>query len=103
MRMTWRSVGLLGLLCLAQGCASQRGAQQAEGGGRMEETLECGLRVPAQVRAGEAVPVHFRLTNRSGESLAVLTWRTPLEGTFGNDFRVTRDGEELPYQGPMVK
>ncbi len=67
-------------------------------------TLECALSVPATVRAGDAVELTFRLTNRTQKPLWVLNWRTPLEGRpTGNDFRVTRDGTELPYQGPMAK
>ena len=67
-------------------------------------TLECALSVPATVKAGEPVELSFQLTNRTAQPLWVLNWRTPLEGRMmGNDFRITRDGTELPYQGPMAK
>ena len=47
--------------------------------------------------------VRFELANGSDSTLRVLTWNTPLEGWKGTVLRVTRDGEELPYQGPMLK
>ncbi len=65
--------------------------------------LECALSVPPKARPGEPVEVHFKLTNRSDMPVWVLTWQTPLEGILGTVFQVTRDGEEVPYQGPMVK
>lgn len=53
--------------------------------------------------AGEPVTIGFVLENLSAEPFRVLTWYTPLEGIKGSIFRVTRDGQEVPYQGPMVK
>lgn len=53
--------------------------------------------------AGEPVTIGFTLENLSDVPLWVLTWYTPLEGIRGSIFRVTRDGREIPYQGPMVK
>jgi peptidyl-Lys metalloendopeptidase len=69
----------------------------------MAPTLECALSVPSSVRAGQPVELRFQLTNRTAQPLYVLNWRTPLEGLWGNDFQVTRDGTEVPYQGPMKK
>jgi hypothetical protein len=69
----------------------------------MAATLECALSAPASVRAGQPVELRFQLTNRTAQPLYVLNWRTPLEGLWGNDFQVTRDGTEVPYQGPMKK
>jgi hypothetical protein len=51
---------------------------------------------------GEAVPVTFTLTNHSPEKLYVLTWYTPLEGLFGEIFRMARDGQPIAYEGPLV-
>lgn len=65
--------------------------------------LECALSVHPKAKAGEPIEVLFKLTNRSESPVWVLTWQTPLEGILGTVFEVTRDGEELPYQGPMVK
>ena len=88
------------LLCLvANGvaCAAPKGE------GAVTVKLECVLGVDPQVRAGEPVMVRFRLTNRSKQRLFVLNWHTPLEGLLSGYLRVTRDGAEVPYQGPKVK
>jgi len=69
----------------------------------MDTKLECTLSVAPQVGPGQPVEVLFRLTNRTQRPLYVLKWHTPLEGVRSNLFTVTRDGAELPYQGPMVK
>lgn len=47
--------------------------------------------------------LRFELANRSQAPLRVLQWNTPLEGWKGTILTVTREGEELPYQGPMLK
>lgn len=47
--------------------------------------------------------IRFELANGTDSALRVLKWNTPLEGWKGTVLRVTRDGEELPYQGPMLK
>lgn len=68
-----------------------------------QEAFSCSLSAPPSVRAGEPVKVAMKLGNRTAQTAYVLTWRTPFEGLFGNDWQVTRDGVELPYSGPMVK
>ncbi|WP_223645068.1 protease [Corallococcus sp. EGB] len=65
--------------------------------------LECALSVHPKARVGEPIEVLFKLTNRSDTPFWVLKWQTPLEGILGTVFQVTRDGAEVPYQGPMVK
>jgi peptidyl-Lys metalloendopeptidase len=60
------------------------------------------LEAPSSLPNGEAVKLTFTLTNHSPERLYVLTWYTPLEGIFGEIFRVKRDGEAIPYEGPLV-
>ena len=64
--------------------------------------LEAVLEAPASLPQGEPVEVRFTLTNRSETSLYVLRWYTPLEGLYGDIFRVERDGEPVPYNGPLV-
>lgn len=101
--MAGRSSWLLWLLLAGTACVSQREQQKETEAQAVGVSLECALSVPQRVRAGEPVPLQFRLTNRTAQPVFVLTWRTPLEGLRGNDFRITRDGEELRYQGPMAK
>jgi hypothetical protein len=67
------------------------------------QVLACELKAPSSVHTGDPVNVELRLTNRTGQPLFVLGWRTPFEGLFGNDWLVTRDGVEIPYKGPMAK
>jgi hypothetical protein len=59
--------------------------------------LSC--RLEAQAPAS----LRFELANRSESALWVLKWNTPLEGWKGTVLRMTRNGEELPYQGRMLK
>ncbi|MCE9673860.1 protease [Myxococcus stipitatus] len=73
-------------------------------GSSMATSLSCALKMAPRLVAGGPVTVTFDITNTSSQPLYVLTWNTPLEGRILNDmFRVTRDGVELPYVGPMVK
>jgi hypothetical protein len=65
--------------------------------------LSATLEAPSFLPSGEAVRVTFTLANHSPERLYVLTWYTPLEGMFGEIFRVTRDGQAIPYEGPLVE
>lgn len=53
--------------------------------------------------AASPTSILFSLTNSSAGPLWVLRWNTPLEGSKGTVLTVTRDGAELPYQGPMLK
>jgi hypothetical protein len=68
----------------------------------IDADLEAVLQAPASLPEGESVEVQFTLTNRSESGLYVLEWYTPLEGLTGDIFRVERDGEPVPYNGPLV-
>jgi hypothetical protein len=65
--------------------------------------LQCELSVSPRHEVGEPVELLFRLTNPSARTLHVLRWHSPLEGFFNDFLTVTRDGTELPYQGPVMK
>lgn len=71
--------------------------QAAQGG------LYARLETPQSLPMGEPVKVQFFLVNDSDEDLYVLNWFTPLEGLGGDIFRVRRDGETVPYQGPLAE
>ena len=64
--------------------------------------LSATLKAPSSLPNGEAVRVTFTLTNHAPERLYVLTWYTPLEGIFGEIFRVEHDGQSIAYEGPLV-
>ena len=52
---------------------------------------------------GEPVIVHVTLANPGEHRVAILRWRTPLDGVTAPLFTVTRDGVSVPYRGPMAK
>lgn len=66
--------------------------------------LEAYLKVQNSVSqgSGEPIMVDFLLVNHAQEALYLLKWYTPLEGIAGEIFQVTRDGQPIPYLGPLV-
>jgi peptidyl-Lys metalloendopeptidase len=66
-------------------------------------SLDCTLEMDETYPVGEPVHLRFELHNQTDRPLYALTWYTPLEGIAGDIFQVTRDGEELPYQGMLAK
>jgi peptidyl-Lys metalloendopeptidase len=66
-------------------------------------SLDCTLEMDETYPVGEPVNLRFELHNPTDRPLYVLIWYTPLEGITGDIFQVTRDGEELPYQGMLAK
>ncbi len=60
------------------------------------------LEVPTSLPSGEIVRLRFTLTNNSDVDLYVLKWFTPLEGLGGEIFCVERDGQPIPYEGPLA-
>jgi hypothetical protein len=59
--------------------------------------------ISCRLEAQAPTSLRFELANGSDSTLRVLKWNTPLEGWKGTVLRVSRNGEELPYQGPMLK
>ncbi len=47
--------------------------------------------------------VDIEVTNTSGHTVRVPTWQLPSQYLQADVFRVTRDGEEVGYEGPMIK
>jgi hypothetical protein len=64
--------------------------------------LEAVLSAPSTLPDGDSVKLEFTLTNHSENGMYVLTWFTPLEGLGGEIFRVERDGQPIPYEGPLA-
>jgi hypothetical protein len=69
----------------------------------MAMKLECSMSVPARLKVGEPVELRFQLRNPTASPVFVLEWHTPFEGLLANFLRVTRNGQDVPYQGPMMK
>ncbi len=64
--------------------------------------LEAVIQVPTTLPDGDSVELEFTLINRSETGLYVLKWYTPLEGFGGEIFRIERDGQPIPYEGPLA-
>jgi hypothetical protein len=64
--------------------------------------LTAELSAPETLPLCEPVEVEFTITNTGDRTLYLLNWYTPLEGVLGNIFKVTFQGQELSYQGPIV-
>jgi peptidyl-Lys metalloendopeptidase len=65
--------------------------------------LDCTLEMDETYPVGEPTNLRFELHNPTDRLLYVLIWYTPLEGMAGEIFQVTRNGQELPYQGMLAK
>lgn len=66
-------------------------------------TLEGYLISASEYRSDKPVTLTFVLVNRSEQDLYVLKWFTPLERLFSDCLNVSRDGERVPYDGPLAK
>ncbi|WP_245767184.1 protease [Stigmatella erecta] len=69
----------------------------------MAPSLTCEMSVPPRLKVGVPVELRFKLSNPTSQTVYALKWHTPLEGLRNNFLEVSRDGTEVPYQGPMVK
>lgn len=66
--------------------------------------LSCTIEAPQTAPLAGPVMLRFVLRNVGDGPLRVLAWGTPWEGRWTAPFvRVSRDGADLPYDGPMVK
>jgi len=96
----------IGLCCAVTAIGLLLGAcaptPTAPAGDPPQAELSATLEAPSSLPNGEVVQLQFTLTNHSTERMYVLTWYTPLEGIFGEIFRVERDGQAIPYEGPLV-
>ena len=69
-----------------------------------EPALSATLDMPSHLTNGKIVVLKFTLTNNSEAGLYVLKWYTPLDGGFGGAiFCVERDGQFIPYKGPVAE
>lgn len=98
MAMIW----LLGACAPAPATQNPTAQTPAETAVAPRTELSATLEAPSSLPSGEAVRLRFTLTNNSDVDLYILKWYTPLEGIFGEIFRVERDGQAIPYEGPLV-
>jgi hypothetical protein len=101
---------LLAVLLLA-GCGWSAGGQVAEPTtlpptvtpeDSTQSDLEAVLWVPSTLPGGDAVPLEFTLINHTQAGLYLLNWFTPFEGLGGEILDVKRDGQPIPYRGPLA-
>ncbi len=72
------------------------------------QALAGGLRAELAVSSAAYLPyepltVQVSLSNEGNLPVRMLPWETPLAGLFSNALRVTHDGQEVAYLGPMVR
>jgi hypothetical protein len=65
--------------------------------------VQASLSAQETYRLGDPIEVTFSLTNTSNTPQQVLRWGTPLEDEVNDFLIVTRDGEDVPYDGRHVK
>ena len=68
-----------------------------------QHPLECRMEGAHPQIAGGPTAIRFQLTNRMEQPLWLLRWNTPFEGWRGTILAVSYQGQDLRYQGPMVK
>lgn len=64
--------------------------------------LTAHLELSERLLIGEEINLKFTLMNESETPLYFLKWYTPLEGIGGEIFKVTRDGQAVPYEGILA-
>jgi hypothetical protein len=68
-----------------------------------DDMLEFKLEAKDEYIVSQPVMIKFTLENLSDKKLWVLTWNTPLEGVKNNIFQLVCNGQDIVYEGPMVK
>lgn len=64
--------------------------------------LNAHIELPERLLVGEEINLKFTLTNTSETPLYILKWYTPLEGIAGEIFKITHDGQAVPYEGILA-
>jgi hypothetical protein len=89
------------LLALAIACTMPHPAPASS---PVAPALRCTLEAPVHAVAGGPVMLRFTVTNTGPGPLQLLRWNTPFEaGWFAPFVSVTRDGQALAWQGPVLK
>lgn len=69
----------------------------------MSLSLRYHLHAQSKYVQGGPIVIGFSLENPSPNAVWILKWYTPLEGIKGKIFELKCDGEDIPYEGRMVK
>ncbi len=73
-----------------------------QGTSATQQGLHAILEIPEHLPLGEKINLKFTLKNNSDTPLYILNWYTPLEGIGGEIFRVTYNGQPIPYKGILA-
>lgn len=73
-----------------------------QGTSATQQRLHAILEIPEHLPLGEKINLKFTLKNNSDTPLYILNWYTPLEGIGGEIFRVTYNGQPIPYKGILA-
>ena len=67
--------------------------------------LSVDMKVPdkSSLKTGSEAVFFFEWKNTGQESLHILRWDSPMEGLTSDMFKVTRNGQIVVYQGPVMK
>lgn len=69
-----------------------------------QKTLSAKLSMPATIKAGDSVLLHFTVINNTNSSMRFCKWHTPFEPLLSKYLEVKNEkGEEMAYQGAMAK
>ncbi|TWI84036.1 hypothetical protein LX66_4398 [Chitinophaga japonensis] len=72
--------------------------------GSTNEALVAVMTIPATVKAGQPVMLHFAVRNPSAKELSFCKWHTPFEGFMDAFLHVQESkGAEAQYRGIMAK
>jgi len=52
---------------------------------------------------GKPITVEFEIANHTDDDISFLPWGLPIEGFWSRLYTVTKDGKNIPYQGPLIK
>ena len=69
----------------------------------MSNILKYHLEAQEAYKIGQPVIIKFSIENLTENVIWILTWYTPFEGILGKIFSVNCGGQEIVYNGMMVK
>lgn len=90
-------------VCLSASALAHQEHQHHQQQQEQKNMLQCQISAPDKVKLGAAIPMTFTLTNNGDHALNILRWNTPLEGWFNRYLTITKEGQQVNYQGAMVK
>src|SRR4051794_37517724 len=69
----------------------------------MAVSLKYSFQAKSSYILGKPIIIGFTLQSEAQTDVRILKWYTPLEGIKGKILQLICDGEEIPYEGIMMK